>query len=475
MGLQRFGAITFKEMATGRSAGYFGRLARLGLVVLSFHLIGACRIAAIADIEQFEKNSARTEKNKTALIQAQANIEKYRKGAVRIKVIDASGRPVANARLDIRQVTHAFKFGCYLKIDDLDQAKLPDYERRFAALFNYAVIGTYWDNIENKQGVENWSWFDREVALSTRLGLGVQAAPVLWGTNEFGSPRWLPREKEALLAILERRVRSSTARNASVADWEIVNEPLAPKKDMFAQIVGDEYVASGFVWAREAAPGRRLLINEYGVFGSLGDHNYNRKRYYELLKQLIEKDVPVDVIGIQAHSNGEWFEPANVAEQLEKYAVFGKPLQITEFSAQTFNFNNRRSPLAISGTYRGGVWDGEKQAEFYREFYTIGFGNPSVEAIITWGLDDERAWLPGIGLIDRNGQPKPAYGELDRLINHEWKSRLEENTNEGGTYDLRAFFGMYEITATSPAGKTVKSVFNLEKDKANVWVIRLDL
>ena len=32
-----------------------------------------------------------------------------------------------------------------------------------------------------------------------------------------------------------------------------------------------------------------------------------------------------------------------------------------------------------------------KTAQFYREFYTICFGNPHVDGIVTWGLDDERA------------------------------------------------------------------------------------
>lgn len=441
---------------------YFNRQMCLVLIILNLSLCSACRINATPKNEP--------SKNEIALLQAGSNIEKYRKGGVNIKVLDVRGKPVSRAKLDIKQISHDFKFGCYLKIDDLAPEKLSEYERRFARLFNYSVVGNYWGFIENTQGSENLIWFERETALSRKLGARVQSAPVLWGTSEFGAPKWLPRQKKELLQILERRVKSTVTSNKSVDDWEIVNEPLAPKSDFFAQTAGDEYIESAFLWARESAPKKRLLINEYGVFGSAKPHNYNRERYFNLLNELIKKNVPIDVIGIQAHANGEWYEPSNVAEQLERYATFGKPIQITEFSTQTFDFNDRKTPLDISGTYRAGVWDAEKQAEFYREFYTVSFGNPQVEAIVTWGLDDERAWLPGIGLINENGEPKPVYKTLDRLINQEWKTTISGETNEQGIYNFRGFYGNYEIKA----GKATQAKFALEKGKANEWIIRLN-
>jgi endo-1,4-beta-xylanase len=455
------------DKAASTTIGYSGRTAaRLPVLLILFSILTvACKVAATAHVADTPG------KNAAAVKTARDNIERFRKGRARIRVLDKQGRPAVNTRLNIRQISHAFKFGCYLKIDDLDAAKLPDYERRFKELFNYAVVGNYWDNVENKPGAANWSWFDRETAMAERLGLGIAGAPVLWGTYKFGTPGWLPANKSELLPQLERRVRSSVTRNASVTEWEVVNEPLAPKSDFFAAQAGAEYIASAFAWARDAAPAKRLMINEYGVFGSSERNNYNRQRYYDLLENLTVKGVPIDVIGIQAHANGEWFGPANVADQLDRYARLGKPLQITEFSVQTLG-NKGQSPLAITGGYRSGIWDAQSQAEFYREFYTIAFGSQSVEAIVTWGLDDERAWLPGIGLVDADGKPKPAFLELDRLINGEWKTRLEGTTGRDGVYDLTGFFGDYEISAAA-GGTSTASKFTLRKGDTNEWVIRL--
>ncbi len=434
------------------------------LLLINFQFIAACGVAETSAND-------RRRKNETALLEAKENIAKFRLGRAVIKVVDERGNPAPNVGLVVRQVSHAFKFGCYLKIDDLDPAKLPAYERLFKNLFNYAVIGNYWANIETKKGDENWLWFDREVELGRKLGFETAAAPILWGTSEFGTPGWLPGQKSDLSPILERRVKSSVSRNVGVTDIEVVNEPLAQKKDFFAHVAGEGYILSALKWARDAGPGKRLMINEYGVFGSLPKHNYNRDRYFDLLKHLLSKGAQIDVIGIQAHANGEWFSPANVAEQLARYSEFGRPLQVTEFSVQTFDYDDRTLPVKISGTYQKGVWDAEKQARFYREFYTIAFGNPRVEAVVTWGLDDERAWLPGIGLIDRTGQPKPVYRELDRLINNEWKTRLEGKSDANGDFTFSGFFGDYEITATK--GRTQRTKSTLAKGAMNEWVVHL--
>jgi len=441
------------------------------LIFLSLTFLTSCQVKATSSLDKKEIQIA---KNDLALRQAKDNIEKHRKGDVRIRVINARGRVVQGLKLQIKQISHNFKFGCYLKIDDLAPEKLPAYERYFSKLFNYAVIGNYWDFVENKQGVADWTWFDREAALSRKLGARVQMAPILWGTNDAGTPKWLPRNKDALLPILKDRVRSSVIKSGDLIDeLEVVNEPLAPKTDKFAERAGGDYIAAAFNWAREAAPNKRLLINEYGVFGSVAAHNYNRDKYFGLLEDLIKRQVPIDAIGIQAHANGEWYSPANVSEQLDRYASLGKPIQITEFSAQTLEYDDRKTPMQISGSYRNGVWNGEKQAEFYREFYTIAFGNRQVEAITTWGLDDERSWLPGIGLLDKDGKPKASYTTLDSLINKEWKTSFERSTDENGRLGFRGFYGNYEVLVRDGNGGTKPVTFVLEKGKANEWVVRL--
>lgn len=415
----------------------------------------------------------RRERNKKALAAALDSIEKNRKGDVRVRVVDNAGRPVSGASIRTNQASHAFRFGCYVKLDDLAPENSEGYEIGLSKLFNYAVVGTYWRFIEEERGKQNWTWFDRESSLARKYGMQVAAAPLLWGTNKYGTPKWLPQERGELRATVNKRISESLNRAGSkVDDWEIVNEPLSQKADLFAETLGDDYIESAFRMAREIDPEKRLIINDSGVFGSVAARQYNRVKYYSLLDKLLKRDVPIDVIGIQAHSKGEWFEPANVAEQLEQYARLGKPIQITEFSAQTHDLSSKARAMRILGMYRDGAWDDRRQAEFYREFYTVAFGVPEVEGIVAWGLDEERAWLPGIGLLGEGNRPKPAYLELDKLINHEWRTSAAGTTNSEGEFTFRGFYGGYDVDLIS-GGKPRRSRFVLEKNGSNVWTIRL--
>ena len=235
--------------------------------------------------------------------------------------------------------------------------------------------------------------------------------------------------------------------------------------------MGKFYVDEAFRQAKQIAPNSRLLLNEYGVFGTVPANNYNNNKYFNYLTELQNRQIPFDLVGIQSHANREWFSPADVAEKLNRYATQNKPIQITEFSAQTKNYDNRTTYENILGNYRSGVWDDAKQGEFYREFYTIAFGNPQVEAIIQWGLDDARAWLPGIGLIDENWQPKPNYVVLNQLINEEWNTALELDLKDTKNTEFRGFFGVYEIEVISGEKSITKQTFELEKDAPNKFFI----
>lgn len=433
------------------------------LLLLAF----ACSNCGLSASSQSVNNE-----NEIALRRARQNIEKFRKGDFLIKVKTKRSDSKNKVRLHVKQISHDFKFGCYLKLDDLDESKLPSYEKRFKQLFNYAVIGTYWDVTENERGAQTWQNYERELSFAMKNGWRTQAAPILWGTNQAGTPNWLPRKKQDLQTVLDERVRDFMTKNVSkIEDFEIVNEPFAPKSDVFGRSIGESYIDSAFKIARETSPNARLMINEYGVFGDVAANNYNRDRYLTWLRK--SQNVPFDVIGIQAHANREWYAPADVAANLEKYAALGKPLQISEFSAQTRNYDDRKRREKVLGNYQTGFWDDEKQAQFYQEFYTIAFGNPQVEAIVQWGLDDERAWLPGIGLIDENENPKPNFIALDDLINRQWHTEFDANADEAKPLQMRGFYGDYQIEVFKNESKIKTIDFKLTKNSANVWLINL--
>ncbi|MCX7827545.1 MAG: glycoside hydrolase family 10, partial [Verrucomicrobiae bacterium] len=78
---------------------------------------------------------------------------------------------------------------------------------------------------------------------------------------------------------------------------------------------------------------------------------------------------------------------------------------------------------------------------------------PQMAGITWWNLADGTAYENENkalgGLLDENMNPKPAYRELDRLINHEWKTMATLRTDTTGKATFRGFHGRYSIRVTA--------------------------
>ena len=398
---------------------------------------------------------------KQPLARAEQNILQYRQGNAIIKAQDRDGTPLTGVRLKITQLSHDFKFGCYLSLEELDPAHQELYQRQFRSLFNYATLGFYWTVLEWERGDPNWERWDREAAWALSQGIGLKGHPLVWGADAGGTPAWLPRNKQELNAIVKQHIQETMTRyQGKVKTWDVVNEPL--EGGIFEDVLGKDYVKAAFQWAREADPQAQLSINENTI---LGAWPVNREPYLQLLSSLLAEGTPIDIIGIQAHESiREWLDPAVVTATLDRYAALGKPIHITEVTVQG-------GSEPITGGYRNGVWDPEQQAQYYREFFTVCFGHPQVEALTVWGLDDARVWIENCGLLDQRWQPKPAYLALDQLIDHQWHTELAGIANNG-IYRLRGFYGDYLVEADLPGGPKVKQKFTLRRGAANEWTIR---
>ncbi len=76
-------------------------------------------------------------------------------------------------------------------------------------------------------------------------------------------------------------------------------------------------------------------------------------------------------------------------------------------------------------------------------------------------------------MFDTNWELKP-FGEqyVDLVYNKFWTRDSGNTTN--GEYSLRAFHGLYNITATTADGKTKTIKTEVKKDADNAFVITLD-
>jgi GH35 family endo-1,4-beta-xylanase len=304
-----------------------------------------------------------------------------------------------------------------------------------------------------------------------------------------GTPRWvLKMSKEMSSDLYRARIQNLVAGfKDQIKMWDVVNEPVttvpwekAMEDTAFGASLIDEgsrynvtgitleqtipWVENSYRWAFQANPKGDFHINEFYIIAKPDI----REKYFQLVKEMQRRNVPLNGIGIQAHEPREmWFSPTEIVATFDKFQQLGLPLHITEFIPQSSGKN-------ITGGWREGVWTEEAQAEFSEQFYTLAFGHPAMTSIHWWGLSDRMIWLKGGGLLDKDFNPKPVYTRLHKLIKQDWMTKnVVLKTDKTGTIKFRGFYGKYQIRVTAPDGKIQVFETHLAEKADNQWVFKL--
>ncbi len=414
---------------------------------------------------------------KQLLAKAAENIEKHRKARATIRIQSADGKAVSGARVEVKQVSHEFLFGCIIFdlvwVKGKEPYKADLFQRRFRELFNFAVFPFYWKGYEPQPGKPKQAATAKVARWCRENGITTKGHPLAW-THPAGVPEWIkkrpPAESEKLL--LGRITREVGQFKGLIDIWDVVNEPIhcrpwgAKGRDYVSAPIDKiaDYVDKTFRAAHKANPKANLILNEYKTIAGQKD----RERFYKLAEMLKRRGTPINGLGIQAHEPRQhWFPPKDVWATYERLGSLGWPLHVTEFIPQS-------SGKAITGGWRTGKWDTAAQADFAEQLFRLSFGHPRMASINWWGFTDRNIWQAGGGLLDREYNPKPVYTRLKKLIHEEWNTRLTATTDAKGTAALRGFLGGYSIRVTA-AGKPPRTFkATLRKDAKNDWVFTLD-
>lgn len=397
------------------------------------------------------------DKNEKILETARKNIESFRQTDYHIQL---EGENLKNIEVDVEQVSHDFLFGCIIFDLVRPQETVPDetlFKERFKRLFNFAVFPFYWAGYEPRQGETNKEKIKEVVAWCAENGITTKGHPLAW-THTAGTPNWLSEYPvDETKQLLEERIKKIVSGFEDQIDiWDVFNEVIHTvdwevamaenKAGKDNRYVGRNYMSEqiGFIdscfrWAHETNPRAKLILNEFDIVYN----ETSRQRFYDVMQVLKDRNSPVSGIGIQAHEPYKgriYYSPEQIWSTFETYSGFNLPLHITEL----IPVSNGDS---IMGGYKTGVWTEEVQANFAEMIFTLSFGHPEVASINWWGFSDRNIWQEKGGLVDENLNPKPVYETLDRLINKEWKTNLENlKPAKNGEVKFRGFKGDYEIT-----------------------------
>ena len=390
------------------------------------------------------------------------NIEKHRKADAMIVLKNAE----AGTEVRVEQVTSDFLFGSNIFLyGQLDTPqKNQRYEDAFGTLFNQATIAFYWKTLEPEKGLLRFTAdspyeyrrppTDPVVEFCQKKDLYMKGHAIIYGIRRWGHPTWLSEERKEMECEFETHIKTLAKRYGNrIQNWDVVNECYDQAN---RGIMPDDYTYKSYRWAMKYFP-KEVTFNT----NECDMHWGSNKRYVEIVRDLIERGAKIDNCGVQMHifdpneavqiaeGKSDMLSPKRLWDTLDCLMETGRPTFISEVTIS-----------APDDTEYGRA----VQRELTRDFYRLWFSHPNVRGITWWNLIDGGA-APGepsfSGLLDKEGNPKPSYEILDKLINHEWKTRLNLKADKDGRISFRGFRGTYIITYMNRKGKKVTMQYKL--------------
>lgn len=379
-------------------------------------------------------------------------IDEIRKGNLAVLVLDAGGTPVPGATVHVRMKKHAFGFGSAVAADLL-LGTSPDSEKyRQFILDNFNLVvfenDLKWSGWEsNRQRALNGIRWMQDHGITK-----IRGHNLVWPGWQYlpASVKGLEGDPEALRRrILDHIQDEVSATSGTLMDWDVINE--AYTNTDLQKILGDAEMAAWFRQARLFDPTVTLFINDYSILSSNGVDFAHQNGYARIIENLDALDAGVQGIGMQGHF-GSPTPPETMLRILDRFARYGKQIEITEF-----DFNTPDEAL---------------QAQFTRDLLITAFSHPAVTNFLMWGFWEGRHWLPVGAMVRRDWTTKPNFDVWRQLVYGDWWTDETALTSTEGAMGLRGFLGDYVVEVTA-GGQSKVVPFTLAAGD-NLVTVQLD-
>lgn len=375
---------------------------------------------------------------------ANERIEQYRKGDLRIKVLDPQGRPVNNASVQVKQLKNEFGFGTVI---NRYAEQLPNYREFVLENFEWVTIeDVKWNHVEGTRDSLDYRTADYLYSFATSNDLKIRSHNIFWDSPQY-FPSWIPGLSKAQIweELDERMVDLANRYGQHNLHIDVVNEMM--DNEHYYKQWGVEFRRDIHNRVRELNPNAKLFVNEYNMVNRFA----RLDRFDKVFTELKNTGAPIDGIGVQGHFYEDDIWPFHVEYNLQQLAEYGLPIWITEF-----DFVHP---------------DPQVRAENLEEFYRVAFSIPEVEGIIFWEFYEQLNWRkPHVGLVDEDWTVNAA-GLKYQELREEWKTNTTLTTASNGEAAVRAFYGDFEITATLPSGEKMVTTTQHLADSGSTEVI----
>ncbi|QDU72039.1 endo-1,4-beta-xylanase [Mucisphaera calidilacus] len=379
--------------------------------------------------------------------EAAARIEQHRKAGLSLIVTAGNAAPASDVTVRVDMTRHDFTWGTAAAAWRIEEnnAASQTYKDKLHENFNAVTLenALKWPPLEGEWGHR----FDKQTSAAALDWLSDNSFDVrghvqVWpgydnlpgsvrtkidAFNSTASATVRDQLRAEIQTLIEDHITELALHtDGTITWWDMVNETRA-NRDLI-EIFGESEVAHWFNLGRQANPDTPLFLNDYGILSSGGSTNSNNQQFYEdQIQRIIDDGGAIDGIGFQAHFDENSITgPAAINTILDRYAAFGLDLHITEFDLDTT--------------------DEELQAQYTRDFLTIIFAHPDVDAFTMWGLWEDAHWKPDAAMYRNDWSIKPNGIAYQDLVLNQWWTDEQTSTDAEGQAAARVFLGTHTIT-----------------------------
>ena len=287
------------------------------------------------------------------------------------------------------------------------------------------------ESVQRQPGVFTFEAQDRYVAVGRDRGMAVIGHTLVWHSQ---TPAWVwagsdggSADRATMLERMRTHIATVVGRyKGRIRGWDVVNEALNDdgtlRDSPWRRGIGDDYIAKAFEFAREADPSAELYYNDY----NLATRPAKRAGAIRIVKELQQRGLRIDAVGEQGHWRLDSPTAADIDQTIAELRATGVKVMITELDVNLLPPAGPRGqpPPPDSNPYVDGLPEDVQRAlsRYYADAFRVFLKHrDDITRVTFWGLSDGDSWL-NRGRVnhpllwDRQRQPKPAFGEVLRVL-----------------------------------------------------------
>lgn len=271
-----------------------------------------------------------------------------------------------------------------------------------------------WANLRPNNKFWNWSDIDKALEFAEANKIAVKWHTLFWHQQNPGFLSSMKTKEQAEKMMDEHITTIMQRYKGRIKYYDVVNEMFEEdgsfRDTIWLRLMGPEYIEHALTTARAQDPSTKLYLNEYN---NECTGNPKADAMYNFVKDLVEKGVPIDGVGMQLHLATDLpFDKEAIRNNVRRYAALGIDVSFSEIDVRMpdSKFND---PAEI-----------QKQSDIYNALLQIAIDEPNVKSYIVWGMYDKTNWVPATFpaygnacIYDRDYNKKDVYNRLFETLN----------------------------------------------------------